>query len=295
MSGLKKWMGFQGSSSAANTESDNSPSIQTTPIVQKSQPLERIRELESQLAELRSRRDITALSQEEFEILATETAMTLIRTAQQREAKAEASAKRALAEGERVAKELLESAEGKARNTVNQAEVRGRRLIQAAEADAKDLVADALRSSEELIASKRREASSIVTAAKREAEESVTTAISEMYEFRSWLGEVLTEAERLYKVQLQSLDAAESAIAQSRNKLDSAMEKLNSLHGKVEEVLSAPGKPAIKTKEIERTPSSAKSVAMSSAKSSRSNATSKKSPRKNVEKKARTKKSSKKR
>jgi vacuolar-type H+-ATPase subunit H len=288
MSGLKKWMGFQGSSSAADSQSENAPSHQSTPLGQKTQPIERIRELESQLAELRSRRDITALSKEEFEILATETAMTLIRTAQQREAKAEASAKRALADGERAAKELLESAEGRARNTVNQAEVRGRRLIQAAEADAKDLVADALRSSEELVASKRREASTIVTAAKREAEESISTAISEMNEFRSWLGDVLTDAERLYKVQLQSLDAAESAIAQSRNKLDSAMAKLNSLHGKVEEVLATPGKPVIKSREQEELPRKS-SAGKSSARSSNSN----KKSRKSV--KSRAKKSSKKR
>ena len=42
--------------------------------------LERIRELESQLNDLRSRRDITGLSREEFEILATETAMSMIKS-----------------------------------------------------------------------------------------------------------------------------------------------------------------------------------------------------------------------
>jgi len=39
--------------------------------------VDRIRELEQQLADLRSRRDITSLSKEEFEILATETAMSM--------------------------------------------------------------------------------------------------------------------------------------------------------------------------------------------------------------------------
>ena len=47
--------------------------------------VERIRELESQLSDLRSRRDITSLSKEEFEILATETAMVMIKSAQARE------------------------------------------------------------------------------------------------------------------------------------------------------------------------------------------------------------------
>ena len=50
--------------------------------------VDRIRELEAQLADLRSRRDITSLSKEEFEILATETAMSMIKSAQAREQKA---------------------------------------------------------------------------------------------------------------------------------------------------------------------------------------------------------------
>jgi len=55
------WVGFKESESAAPSSVD------------------RIRELESQLNDLRSRRDITSLSKEEFEILATETAMSMIK------------------------------------------------------------------------------------------------------------------------------------------------------------------------------------------------------------------------
>ncbi len=64
------WVGFKESESAAPSSVD------------------RIRELETQLNDLRSRRDITTLSKEEFEILATETAMSMIKSAQSREAKA---------------------------------------------------------------------------------------------------------------------------------------------------------------------------------------------------------------
>ena len=56
------WVGFKG-------EEEQAPSS-----------VERIRELESQLADLKSRRDITGLSKEEFEILATETAMSMIKS-----------------------------------------------------------------------------------------------------------------------------------------------------------------------------------------------------------------------
>ena len=59
--------------------------------------VDRIRELESQLADLRSRRDITGLSKEEFEILATETAMAMIKSAQARESKAQSISSRLVA------------------------------------------------------------------------------------------------------------------------------------------------------------------------------------------------------
>ena len=58
------WVGFKGDEDPQNKGAAAAPG---------SQGLERIRELESQLNDLRSRRDITALSKEEFEILATET------------------------------------------------------------------------------------------------------------------------------------------------------------------------------------------------------------------------------
>ena len=78
------WVGFKG-----EDESANKPNLAIG-----SASLDRIRELESQLNDLRSRRDITSLSKEEFEILATETAMSIIRTAQQRESKATSNAER---------------------------------------------------------------------------------------------------------------------------------------------------------------------------------------------------------
>jgi len=85
------WVGFKGEEEGANKPN----------LTAGSASLDRIRELESQLNDLRSRRDITSLSKEEFEILATETAMSIIRTAQQREAKANANAERVLNESKK--------------------------------------------------------------------------------------------------------------------------------------------------------------------------------------------------
>ena len=103
---FRNWVGFR-------EETDREPIAN---------PVDRIRDLESQLADLRSRRDITGLSREEFEILATETAMAMIRSAQGREAKAHATADRLISESSRNAKDVLESAENKARSVLAGAE-----------------------------------------------------------------------------------------------------------------------------------------------------------------------------
>ena len=44
---------------------------------------------------------------------------------------------------------------------------------------------------------------------------------------------MISEAERLYRIQKQSLDAAETAIQQSRNRLDGAFQRLEELQKSV--------------------------------------------------------------
>ena len=73
----------------------------------------------------------------------------------------------------------------------------------------------------------------------REGERIIVAATSEVAEYRQWLSGVIAEAERLYRVQSQSLDAAEQAISQSRSRLDSAFERLANLHKSVNENLNA--------------------------------------------------------
>ena len=228
------WVGFKG-----EDESANKPNLAAG-----SASLDRIRELESQLNDLRSRRDITSLSKEEFEILATETAMSIIRTAQQREAKANSSAERILNESKKQASSALETAEAKAKSTLAQAESRGRKYIEAAENDASDIVSKAESEAEDLLNAKKREGSTITSNAKREAERMVLTATTEVSEYRNWLSGVISEAERLYRIQTQSLDAAENAISQSRQRLESAFTRLSELQKQVLSAISADGTPS---------------------------------------------------
>jgi vacuolar-type H+-ATPase subunit H len=236
------WVGFKGEEEGANKPN----------LTAGSASLDRIRELESQLNDLRSRRDITSLSKEEFEILATETAMSIIRTAQQREAKANANAERVLNESKKQATSALESAEAKAKSTLAQAESRGRKYIEAAESDAADIVSKAESEAEDLLNSKKREGSTITSNAKREAERLVLTATTEVSEYRNWLSGVISEAERLYRIQTQSLDAAENAISQSRQRLESAFNRLAELQKQVISAISPDGTPSSDTRVSQR-------------------------------------------
>ena len=215
------WVGFKGEESSQPNSVD------------------RIRELEAQLNDLRSRRDITTLSKEEFEILATETAMTMIKSAQLREAKAQAAADRLVTETNRAAKDALESAEQKARSVLSGAETRGRKYLQAAESEAEEMVAKAEVEAETLFENKKREITTMATAARREGERIITEATSEVGSYRQWLASVISEAERLYKIQTQSLDQAESAIQQSRARLQSSFERLEQLQEQVIQNLNA--------------------------------------------------------
>jgi hypothetical protein len=215
------WVGFTG-----EAESSNQPSS-----------VDRIRELEAQIADLKSRRDITGLTKEEFEILATETAMSMIKSAQARESKAQVAASRLVAETTRATKEELEAADAKARSILSGAETRGRKYIQAAETEAEEKIAIA--EAESLMESKKREISALATAARREGERIVAEATTEVSGYRQWLSGVISEAERLYRIQKQSLDAAESAIQQSRNRLDGAFQRLEELQKSVIENLNA--------------------------------------------------------
>jgi vacuolar-type H+-ATPase subunit H len=217
------WVGFK----AAETSTQNS--------------VERIRELEAQVSDLRSRRDITSLSKEEFEILATETAMTMIKSAQAREQKAFSSSERLVSEASKTAREALESAETKARALLSGAEARGRKYISVAESEAQEIVSQATADAQAIVDEKHREVTSLALAARRESERIVSDAHNEVIEYRQWLSQLITEAERLHRIQTQSLHAAETAIAQGRTSLETAFSRLNDLQSKVSENLNADG------------------------------------------------------
>jgi len=204
--------------------------------------VDRIRELEAQLADLRSRRDIRSLSREEFEILATETAVAMIKSAQIRESKAQAASDRLVNETQRQSKEAIEAAQEKAQSILNGAEARGRKYIKAAEDEAAEKIEQAEIAAEDLIDQKKREGSALLTSARREGEQIIGEATQDVLEYRQWLNGVMEEAGSFYKIQTQSLDAAQEAIHASRNRLESAYSRLAELRSHVLENIKDDGR-----------------------------------------------------
>jgi hypothetical protein len=277
------WLGFKDEVDPSGSVIPRSPGGGTGNLASSSTPtLDRIRELEAELADLRSRRDITSLTREEFEILATETATTLIKAAQSREAKAVAAAKSAIAEAQRAAKQLTDTAESKAHSVLQSAEGRGRKYLEAAELEAKEAIASATKAAQDLIDTKNREAANITSTARREAERAISEATTDIGNFRNWLSGAVAESERLQKIQNQALIAAEENIRLSKAKIAQAFERLSSLGLQIGQALDEHNRPneneftraaapATKTESVKRaTSSTRKSAATAGSKARKS-------------------------
>jgi len=233
------WVGYK-------NEDNQTPNKPGTPAAPSASAMDRIRELEAQLADMRSRRDITGLTREEFEILASETAMTLIKTAQSREARAISIAEKAVSDATRAAKQAIESAEMKAKQVLSAAEGRGRKYLQAAQDEAAEITSSAEAEAERLVEAREREANALASSARREAERLITTATSDIADFKSWLMSAIQESERLHRIQTQSLASAEEAIKQTRGRLSSAFEKLAALGADIEANIGEGNRPHAK-------------------------------------------------
>ncbi len=233
------WVGYK-------NEDNQTPNKPGTAAAPSASAMDRIRELEAQLADMRSRRDITGLTREEFEILASETAMTLIKTAQSREARAISIAEKAVSDATRAAKQAIESAEMKAKQVLSAAEGRGRKYLQAAQDEAAEITSSAEAEAERLVEAREREANALASSARREAERLITTATSDIADFKSWLMSAIQESERLHRIQTQSLASAEEAIKQTRGRLSSAFEKLAALGADIEANIGEGNRPHAK-------------------------------------------------
>ena len=91
-----------------------------------------------------------------------------------------------------------------------------------------------VREADSIVDNKKREGMALTAAARREAERVIAEAAENVSDYRAWLAEIILESERLYRSQASALTAAESAIAQSREKLDSAFARLARMQAEVD-------------------------------------------------------------
>jgi predicted secreted protein len=75
----------------------------------------------------------------------------------------------------------------------------------------------------------------------------MSEAVTSVGEFRSWLTSAISESERLYRIQTQSLNAAEQAIGETRSRLKQAFERLAALQGDIDANIDSNNRPVEKT------------------------------------------------
>jgi hypothetical protein len=167
-SGLKSWLGYR-------PESENG----SAPVPDFAG---RIHELESEIATLRATRDLSELSEAEVEMLASETAVTILKAAHAREASAKATAERIVAQANSEAAALTSATQKQAVNTIN-----------TAEKNAASILAKAMQESEMLVRNATSEANALRTAAQEEVRK-----------YKTWLASNVKEALRLQGAQIQA-------------------------------------------------------------------------------------------
>ena len=126
---------------------------------------------------------------------------------------------------------------------MSSAESRGRKYISAAENDAADLLSTAQSEADSLLNQSAREAAQYTSAAKRDAQKLISDAARNIVDYRSWLSSAISEADRLHKAQNASLNAAEHAIAESRQKLKHAFDRLAQLQADINANLDSENNP----------------------------------------------------
>ncbi len=116
-------------------------------------------------------------------------------------------------------------------------------FISAAENDAADLLSTAQSEADSLLNQSAREAAQYTSAAKRDAQKLISDAAKNIVDYRSWLSSAISEADRLHRAQNASLNAAENAIAESRQKLKHAFDRLAQLQADINANLDSENNP----------------------------------------------------
>jgi vacuolar-type H+-ATPase subunit H len=170
--GLKSWLGYR---------PENQDGASGAPDL-----TGRIHELESEIATLRAKPELADLSEAEVEMMASETAVTILKAAHAREALAAETGARILAQANSDAAALTTAAQKQSFETINSAEKNAASIVDKAMQDAETLVRNATN-----------EANALRAAAQEEVRK-----------YKSWLVANVKETLKLQASQEQALASA---------------------------------------------------------------------------------------
>ena len=185
------------------------------------------RQLIAELNELRKRKDLSALSTDEIEILASSTAAAMIAAAHKRQAEATAAVEQAVAEAKRRAAEVLKESEAKLASATatmdraaSEAQRQGLAIITSAQEQAKKIVAAAEAETASMkselqsrLADVAGERDRLLSAAKQEADELRAKAAAAAAEHEAWLRKQIDSASRIQQGVAERLDSVAHALS----------------------------------------------------------------------------------
>ena len=211
------------------------------------------KQLIAELNELRKRKDLSALTADEIEILASSTAAAMIAAAHKRQAEATAAVENAVAEAKRRASAVLAEAEAKlatATSTVERAteeaqrqgqaivakaQEQARALVSAAEAETAGIRAEL----QARLADVAGERDRLLAAAQREADDLRAKAQAAAAEHEQWLRTQIDSATRIQQGVSERLESVASALSSHR---ETVVASLTALLGLTTEGNSAAAK-----------------------------------------------------
>ena len=239
--------------------------------------IERIKQLQQENAELKTRKDLQDLAPAEIEALAAETAVSILKTVHVREAEAKAAANELLESSAKKATAALTSAEKRladasavADKTILDAQKAATDTIESATKKAASLVAEAEASAKQIRATLDAEGQQIRTEAQQWANQTRAAAEAEIAKLKSeaqqWADAVRTAAEnQAARVRadiagsIAEARETQKAVADAHDKLLKAVEKqyrqavaaVENIDGHAAEVKAAEAKPKAAAKKTE--------------------------------------------
>lgn len=199
-----------------------------------------VKQLMAELSELRKRKELSSLTADEIEILASTTAAAMIAAAHKRQAEASAAVEQAVAEAKRRATQVLAEAEAKLaaaetalQSAAGEAQRQAQAVLSSAQQQAKHIVeaaqAETIAMRTELqtrLADVAGERERLLAAAKREADDLRAKAQAAAAEHAEWLRKQIDSATRIQQGVSERLESVAAALSAHRETVTTSLTAL---------------------------------------------------------------------